>query len=109
MSCDPLTVGSTYRFKPDGDSILKDGAIWDLTGATVSIIFERTDVGDELLDGTSFTRTATVSNAAAGEAYYDCLTTDLDVAGIWSRAWKVVQGSITITHEPVAFEVIDSP
>lgn len=108
MSCaSPVTIGSTYRWTPLDSTgtrvgFRKDDVIWDLTGATVSILFE--DPG-----GNVSTFTATVDDATNGKAYYDNLTTLFDEAGVWTRTWKVVQGSITILYDPIEFTVVASP
>lgn len=94
-----LSLGSTYLFTPN-PAILKDGAVWDLTGATVTIIFTPPS------PAAAFTRTATITDAAAGVASYQCTTTDLNASGAWARQWHVVQGSIDIKIEPpISFTV----
>lgn len=56
-----------------------------LTSATVTMILK--DPDDVITE-----HTATVNDAAGGEAYYVTLTTDLDEGGRWKRRWKVVDG-----------------
>jgi hypothetical protein len=110
VSCEVYCVGGTYNLLPEDDHIYKNpGEVWDLTGATVTLTFTRVEVAegeDELLNGTSFDRTATIDDAASGLVHYATTTTDLDVPGIWSVVWKVVQGPISLPLEPIVFEVI---
>lgn len=107
---EPLVVGGTYRLSPGGENpegtltaLLKDGVTWDLTSATVSLLLKKPD-------GTTLTRSASIAApATAGIAYYDTLTTDLDVAGIWHRSWKIVQAPITLYTSSIEFEVTAAP
>jgi hypothetical protein len=96
-----LKAGSTYRFKL---TATKDGAVWDLTGATVTLLLRKPDATQE-------TKSASLLVAASGTAYYDSLTTDLAAAdrGRWWRAWRVVQGSIDVTGDEIDFVVAVSP
>lgn len=94
-----LTQASTYRFKL---TATKDGAVWDLTAATVTLLLRDPS-------GNAGTKSASLLVAADGTAYYDTLTTDLDELGVWSRAWRVVQGSVDVTSEPVFFSVVRAP
>lgn len=102
----PLTLGSTYQHLSKdlvtGLGIKKNGVVWDLTGATVSVIFERPDE-------TEFTRVATITDAANGLASYTNPAGELDVIGTWTKCWQVVQGSISIRSLPETFLVKDSP
>jgi uncharacterized protein YfaS (alpha-2-macroglobulin family) len=82
---EPITVGSTPTFEA---AFTRDGAAWDLTGATVTFYLKKPD-------GTLLTRTPTITNAVGGIAAYQALTTDLDVKGTWRNAWKVVGGGQT--------------
>lgn len=96
----PLTVGSQYRFEA---TLTKDGSPWDLTGATVTLYFKRPD-------GTTFSKTGSLLNSGLnGQVYYDCTTTDLDQAGNWTRAWKIVVGGVTDYATPVQFTVLAAP
>lgn len=94
-----LVIGSTYRFRL---TATKDGTTWDLTTATVVLYLKKPD-------GTVLTKSASILSGPAGTAYFDCATTDLDTAGLWSRSWKVTDGSVVVESEPVLFLVIDSP
>jgi hypothetical protein len=95
----PYTVGGTHRFE---HAAWADGEAWDLTGATVTLHFRRPD-------GTTFARTATITDAAAGEAEYTTLTTDLDTAGWWARAWEVTQGGVVVPGRERLFYVDPAP
>lgn len=94
-----LTVGSQYQFE---ETITKNGAVWDLTGATVLIFFKRPDA-------TTFSQAATIANAAAGQVTYDSLTTDLNMAGDWTLSWKITLGGKVDYTEPRRFTVVSSP
>ena len=94
-----LVLGSTYRMKLTAS---KDGSVWDLSSATVKLYLRKPD-------GTVLTKSATVSSPTAGVAHYDTLTTDLSVAGSWSRSWEVTDGSVVQESAPIFFVVIDSP
>lgn len=92
MSC--IVTRSTQRFFLYAS---KDGAVWNITGATVTLVLT-----DPL--GVVTTKTATISDAANGVAYYETLVTDITLAGSWLRRWRVVQSPLDITSLPVAFE-----
>lgn len=94
-----LVKNKTYTFSLEAK---KDGVTWDITGATVTLIFRKPD-------GTTSTKIATITSGVGGLAEYTTLTTDLDVISTWSRAWNIVLGSIDVRSEPIAFSVINSP
>lgn len=94
-----VTVGSQYRFL---GTLTKDGAVWDLTGATVQLLFKKPDA-------TTVTKTATILSAAAGQVYYDSAAADLDQAGNWTRSWKVTISSVVDYTLPVQFTVVAAP
>jgi hypothetical protein len=94
-----LTVGSTRRFRA---TFTLDGAAKDLTTASVTLLLRAP--GGEVLE-----REATVVDAAGGVAQYVSLTTDLSVAGRWSRSWRVVDGALDIPSDPVWFTVVAAP
>lgn len=96
MSVPYFAVGNTHRFRTN--PMRKDGAVYNLTGTTVSLLLIKPD-------GTVLTKAATLDDAANGVASYTTTTTDFDTAGIWKRQWKVVDGSIVLRSAPVAFEV----
>ena len=100
-----LDKGSTYRFRPKG-GFRKDGDVWDLTGIPsdgVTILFLRPD--DTLL-----VKTAEIDNASLGTVHYDNATTDIDMVGVWSYAWRIQWNNIDVTSEPpFTFTVNDSP
>lgn len=93
---EPLTKNSTYVFRLDAD---KDGAPWDLTGATVTLTFRYPD-------GTTAAKSATLTTPASGIAEYTTLTTDLTQLGRHEAMWRVVQGSIDLESLPEAFTVV---
>lgn len=94
-----LTVGSQYRFEA---TLTKDGSVWNLTGAAVLIWFKRPD-------GTTFSKTASLLNAAAGQVNYDSAAADLNQAGTWTRSWQVTINTIVDYTAPVQFSVAASP
>lgn len=94
-----LVIGSTYRFRL---TATRDGSVWDLSTATIVLYFKKPD-------GTILTKSASLISGPAGTAYFDCATTDLDTAGLWSRSWKVTDGAVVVESEPILFLVIDSP
>lgn len=95
-----ITVGSQYRFEA---TITKNGAVWDLTGATVLIYFKRPD-------GTTFSKSASLLNATAGQVNYDSAVGDLNQAGTtWTRSWQVTLGGVVDYTPPVQFTVLASP
>src|SRR5262245_36180002 len=94
-----LTKNSTYEWFL---TATKDGVVWDLTGATVTLLLLDPD-------GTTATKSASLVVPASGTAKYVGTTTDLPKAGNWSRAWRVVQGVIDVTGLPIPFTVIKSP
>lgn len=96
---DPWVVGNTHRVEV---AVLKDGEVWDLTFATVQFLLRKPS-------GTLLTKTMTVSDADAGLAYYDTLTTDLDEAGDWALAFRVTEGTVVQKSGTVLRSVVDSP
>jgi hypothetical protein len=91
--------------KPFDVAITRDGEAWDLTGATVSVIFRGPD-------GTEVTKAATITDAAAGEATYVTATTDLVPTKRrerWTRSWKVVQGGTNRRSLPIPFVLVAAP
>jgi hypothetical protein len=94
-----LTSGSTYRFEL---TATKDGEVWDLTGATVTL---------RLRDpaGAAHVYEATLSEPTDGVAYYDNATDELEDLGGWTRSWRVVQGAVDLTSLPISFTVVRAP
>src|SRR5688572_20014004 len=82
----------------------KDGAVWDLTDAVVLLYFRKYDPSSTLL-----TKTATVTSAAAGIAEFTCSTTDIILAGKWTRTWQITQGAVVQRSEPIWFDVVLAP
>ncbi len=92
----PIVVGGTYDFT---HYVEKDGAVWDISGATVLIYFTKPDL-------TALAPlTATVSDGPAGVAHYANPTTLLDVPGGWLRRWEVSKGGIVLPSGPIFFDV----
>ena len=94
-----LIVSTTPRFQL---TALKDGVVWDLTLATVSLFLRKPD-------GTVLSKEATVNNALAGQARYDAVIDDLDQAGLWTRSWRVTENFVVLESPPISFAVQDSP
>jgi len=94
-----VTVASTHRFRLEAR---KDGVVWDITGAAVTLLLRKPD-------GTNSTKSATVTDGPAGIAEYVCSTADLDVHGGWRRSWRVVDGSVDIRSLAIPFSVQASP
>lgn len=99
MAENSLVLGSTYNFKLTAK---KDGVVWNITSATVNLYLKKPT-------GTILTKTATVTSGSSGIAEFTCSTSDLDTAGIWSRSWKVTEGSTVQESAPILFVVVDSP
>lgn len=99
VSPDVLTAGSTHRFKM---AAKKNGVVWDLTAATVTLKLRKPD-------GSRVSRAALILSAVGGTAYFDCDTLELTLTGDYERSWRVQQGGIDITCLPISFSVIDSP
>jgi len=90
-----MIVGNTYRFKL---TATKDGATWDITGATVKLFLRGPS-------GAVIEKTGNILSAAAGTAYYDSDAADIDTAGNWVRSWEITQGSIVQESDPIIFYV----
>jgi hypothetical protein len=95
---DTIVAASTYRMKL---TARKDGVIWDLTAATITLILRSPS-------GTVSTKSASILVAADGTAYYDLTISDVTTEGRWRRAWRVVQGSLDLRSEPRQFLVVES-
>ena len=100
MATSPLTEGATYAFTL---TATKDGTAWDLTGATVTLTLHKPD-------GTSLSKSATVTDGPNGKAAYTSVAADLDQTGTWYRVWKVESGSVVqYSPNPISFAVFPSP
>jgi hypothetical protein len=100
MADEPITTGSVYDWQ---ETFTKDGALWDLTNAVVTFYFHKPD-------GSVLSHTATnLDPPTAGTAKYRNPTTEIDVGGLWYRAWRVVDGAITQYSAPRPFTVVASP
>lgn len=82
------------------------GETWDLTGATVTILFRSPA-------GVQTEKTATILDAAAGLARYLTGTTDLVCEARrrerWTFCWRVRQSPIDERTLPVPFLLVSSP
>jgi uncharacterized protein YfaS (alpha-2-macroglobulin family) len=76
----------------------KDGVVWDITGATVTLYLISPG-------GTATAKSATVSDGPGGVAHYTTATTDLSEAGDWKVQWKVVAGAVTMWSDQIDLEV----
>lgn len=94
-----LVSGSQYRFMA---TVTRNGSVWDLTGATVTLSFKRPD-------GTSTSRSASLLSAANGQVNYDSATVDLNQAGTWTRSWSISLGGIVYKTPPIQFTVVEAP
>ena len=92
-------LGSTAIFRL---TALKDGVVWDLSGATVTLLLRPPS-------GATAVKSATVTDAPGGVAQYTATTTDILTVGQWFFAWRVVQASIDITSERLILSVVQSP
>lgn len=105
MAVGPVVVGSTYRWFP---TFLKDGAIYDLTGTTITVNF---------LDpnGAVHSFAMGIVDALAGTALYQndaTLFTNIGESGSqfaqWYRSYKVKIGSVVLESAPIPFPVYKS-
>jgi hypothetical protein len=78
------TTGSTHLIRW---LVSKDREPWNLTGATVSLIFTRPD-------RTTFTKSMDVTSASGGIAEYTTDDDDLDMEGTWFVQIRVRKGQI---------------
>jgi len=93
-----LTVGSTYEFTLIAN---KDGVPWDLTGATLTLYLHDPN-------GVVSAKSASLGSSA-NVAVYDSLTSDLYVAGTWTRTWRVQHNGLDVKSRPKIFEVLQAP
>lgn len=98
MAANEVRVGDIgTRFKVT----LKDGAsVVSLSSATTKQIILKKP------DGTKLTKSATFSSDGAdGIMYYDTVSGDLDVAGVWKLQGKVVITAGTFSTDIYSFKV----
>lgn len=105
MSSPTYIIGNTHQFLLTAKKLAYDAAafavldaVWDLTTATVTLIFVKPD-------GTLVTKTASITNGPKGLAQYTTTTTDLDTVGDWQRYWRVIDGSVDLRSGPITFTV----
>lgn len=108
-SCDEVpavvTCGSTKQFKLTASIDRGAGfVIWDLTSATVTVLFTKPD-------GTSLTALATVTDGPAGVAIHLNAASFFVAAdvGDWRLAWMVEDSGVVEVSLPEFFTVIVSP
>ena len=105
MAAQPVIVGGTYDWFLNGVTINSRSApgtfaVWDITGATVTISFVYYGNGSA---GQQFT--ATVLDGAAGTAHYVNLTSLFDAAGSWGVSWRVSLSGTVLESGITTFEV----
>lgn len=88
----PLVKNSTYDFQLAAQK--NGGTFWDLSGASVWILF--TDP-----QGVTTPQVATVANGGAKYPFWLA-----DQVGTWSRAWKIQQSATTQISQPIEFRVV---
>lgn len=92
----PLVVGDTADFTIH---VKKDGAVWDISGATVTLTLRDPD------GNTVGPFSATVSNGPGGIAHYQVADTVLDQSGDWARQWKVEKSGVELKTRIINFTV----
>lgn len=97
---DVFTVGSTYDFQMPNP--LKDGQPWDLTNGVVKLLFKKPS-------GSVVEKSAVPLGGPTAGFRVINLPADLDVAGAWTRAWKVTDGAVVQISEPIPMKVVQSP
>lgn len=95
-----ITTASTFEFLL---TATKNGVVWDLSGATVTIFFQQPD-GINLAG-----KPATILVPAAGTASYVTTTTDITIPGQWYVCWQVSQAGVVINSKPIPIFVVDVP
>jgi hypothetical protein len=93
----PVIVSDTIDFTLNA---LKDGVVWDLTGATVSLYLLKPD---KVTKVGPFA--AALSDAVNGVAHYQVASTVIDRVGTWQRQWRVVLGSVQLWSKLYSFDV----
>lgn len=97
MGVGPVVAGSTYKWMP---TFLRNGAIYDLTGATITVSFLPPT-------GAAQTFNMSIVSASAGTATYTNTTSLFTnaLAGQWYRSYKVSVGGVVLESPPIAFPV----
>ena len=98
MASEPIVMGGTYYWKL---TATKDGAVWDLTGATITITFFTPS-------GTTKEYAAAILVAANGTAFYVNPTATFDAKGPWSVSWQVTQSGVIQETQEDSFTVYRS-
>lgn len=96
MANEVFKLGSTQRLQI---TARKDGAVWDLTSATITLFLRRPD-------GKETEYSATASSPTSGIARYDAAASVLNKTGNWIRTWKIVDGSVTQYSEEIPFRIV---
>jgi len=100
MSCKPSPPVHPVSFKV-GDTLPRVGfrrCGTDLTGKTVTINYKRPD-------GTTGTITPTIQDAAFGVFYFEWLSTDLTIPGLYLLEVRIVEGTEIITDSTFGIRV----
>lgn len=107
----PIVVGSTYKWSP---TFLKDGAIFDLTGCTITVNFLSPPTPAHP-NGQVFTFPLAIIDASAGTAFYINLTDlfmtdgmDGSMQAQWFRSYRVAFGSGILESKAIPFFVYQS-
>lgn len=95
----PIIVGNTVKFRLLAK---KDGVVWDLTGATVSLYLLKPD-GSTVLGP----YVATIDDGPAGDASYQVSESVLDTAGPWALQFKVSKSGIVLRSRVYGFNIYD--
>lgn len=90
MAAEPVVVGGTYNWKL---TATKDGAAYDLTGATVVLTFV----------SPSGTRTQYTFTAAASSPAYENPTGLITTHGEWIRSWKTTLSGVVLETREIPF------
>jgi len=96
MAAETFMVGNTKAFTY---APTLDGAVWNLTGATVTFYLLSPTPGAVPI---SFSATVQPGGLSA---VYTCTTSDLSVPGVWYRWWNAVLSGVQETMPAVQFNV----
>lgn len=92
----PPVVGNTHAFKLTAK---KDGSVWDISGATVTLSLRKPD-------GTVLSAfTASITNGPGGLAQYQVANTVLDESGDWARQWFISKSGVELRTKIIPFTV----
>lgn len=77
---------------------LRNGVVWDITGATVTLKFKKPD-------GTVLSVAPIVTDGPNGVAQYNAPTSVLDARGDWIRQWTVTKSGVILSSRQIHFNV----